>query len=241
MAATTAGARLSEAHRLAQARLGAQVVGQLLASWRLLDIRALDQTFPEWLRVIAPLVRFQRGVSSNLAAEYVTAFRVLEGPGPIVATLAPPLPEAQLVTSLAVTGPAALKRNMTTMTLAQALERAKVSSAGAAMRHVLNGGRDTILRTVEHDDAALGWARTTSGTPCSFCAMLASRGPVYKSEQTGDFKAHDHCHCGTEPVYSKDADWPPGARDYQALWQESTRGHSGKAALNAFRRAFEAA
>lgn len=113
---------------------------------------------------------------------------------------------------------------------------ALVRVSGAVTRHVLNGARETLHRSVRADRRALGWARATSGAPCSFCAMLASRGPVY-GERTGDFQTHDHCSCGLEPVYRRDQEWPHGSREYQRLWREATEGLSGAEAQNAFRRA----
>lgn len=49
------------------------------------------------------------------------------------------------------------------------------------------------------------WRRTTVGTSCKFCLMLASRGAVYTSEDVARYgnagsKYHDHCDCGAELV-----------------------------------------
>lgn len=41
--------------------------------------------------------------------------------------------------------------------------------------------------------------------PCGFCAMLASRGPVYKSSESAGIRAdryHDHCFCTCTPVFT---------------------------------------
>lgn len=223
MAATAAGKRLTEAHRLAQARLGAKTIRELLASWPLLDPAALDATTIQWLRVVTPIVQLRRGNSANLAANYLTTFRALElgtskGFTPVLDQRVTP---KQLATSLTVTGPVALKQAMTRgLSLAKAAEVARVGSARAGMRHVLNGGRDTTIASVNADARAVGWARVTSGHPCHFCALIASRGPVY-SKETVDFQAHDACSCSGEPLYSRDAEWPPGARQYQELWKQA--------------------
>lgn len=244
MAATVEAARLTEAHRLAQLRIGVNVIAALHAAWPLLDINDLDGTFYRWLTVVAPLIRAQRARSATLAGNYLTAFRALElGVGDTTAqlVLADELDMAALTTSLLVTGPARIKANIArTVPAPKAASIAEAASAAAAMRHALNGGRETITRTVESDRKALGWARATSGKTCHFCAMLASRGPVYRGHDTGDFQAHDHCSCTVEPVYRHDADWPGGARRYQELWQSSTAGLSGDDARNAFRQALAA-
>lgn len=143
--------------------------------------------------------------------------------------------------SLLVTGPSEVKRRTANREPeASAMDNAFVSAAGAASRHVLTGSRETMLTLVQADEVALGWARVTDGDPCAFCAMLASRGPVYKSAATAGFKAHDNCACSAEAVFARTAAWPGDARDYQRLWYASTRGYSGKDAINAFRREYEA-
>lgn len=144
-------------------------------------------------------------------------------------------------TSLKVTGPAELKRRAGRGQVEVTARRAAlVTSSGAATRHVLAGGRETTLTLVQNDQRALGWARVTDGDPCSFCAMLASRGPSYLTRESASFKAHDNCACTAEPVYSRSAAWPGDARVYQRLWYSATKGYSGQDALNAFRRAYEA-
>lgn len=91
----------------------------------------------------------------------------------------------------------------------------------------------------------MGWARVLTGREsCSFCAMLASRGPVYRSESTASSNAqgktfHFGCDCVAMPVF-KDRDWE-GREEYERLegiWAESTVGASGKDARKAFGRAF---
>jgi hypothetical protein len=80
--------------------------------------------------------------------------------------------------------------------------------------------------------------------------MLASRGPVYQAMSfaasdprfeggEGHARVHDSCNCSLEPVFKGDAGWPGQAREYEKLWASSTRGKSGQAAVNAFRRAYE--
>ncbi|MGH8877005.1 MAG: hypothetical protein ACRD0P_06665, partial [Stackebrandtia sp.] len=109
---------------------------------------------------------------------------------------------------------------------------------------VLNGGRDTIRRSINHDRLALGWARVTDGDPCWLCAMQASRGPVFKSKRSAILTAdgqryHDRCGCGAEPVYTKNAPWPGDARDFQKLWNDVAKGLPADEARRAFRHALD--
>jgi hypothetical protein len=102
----------------------------------------------------------------------------------------------------------------------QAKETALTRTSGSISRHVLNGGRETILRSVAEDREALGWGRVTDGDPCAFCAMLAGRGPVYQEDTVG-FEAHDECGCGAEPVYYRDAPWPGRSREFHDMYNEA--------------------
>lgn len=202
MAATAAGARLTEAHRLAQLRIGAQTVRDMLLLWDLIDPTALDVTMPTWQRFALQLIAERHSASAFIAGDYLRAFRAIEAP--TAAPFAPifgRLDLAAATTSLEVTGPVSLKRAMTAgADLAKAAETAKVNTARAGMRHVLDGGRSTITATTAADPALVGYRRVTSGDACKFCSMLAGRGAVY-SASTSRFQSHDGCSCSAEPVY----------------------------------------
>ncbi len=231
MAATAEGARLTERHRLAQVRLGAATVAQMFAAWSILDPENIDATMADWLQVAVPLIQQQRRVSATLAANYLAAYRTAEvglsGAG-FVPILASDAPVEQLITSLVTTGPVRIKKAMSAgRSLDQAVASARATSAGAAERHALNGSRETIAATGGADRSVIGFARATSGSPCPFCAMMAGRGPVYKSRDSAQLnrldrlKPHDSCNCTIEAVYHRDADWPAGSKRYAELYQQA--------------------
>lgn len=245
MAATAEARRLTEAHRLAQARLGAQIVAQLVRVFPLLNPEDLDATVERWLTATTPIIRAGRTTSARLAATYLTTFRALElglDAGAFAPALAEAIEDARIETSLVLTGPAVIRRGSARLRpLNTVVDIARSSSASAGMRHVLNGGRETIVQATQDDAKALGWARATSGRACSFCALLAARGAVYKAD-TVDFQAHDHCSCGAEPVYRHDAALPGGAARYADLYQQAAADGGDSAAIRAnFRRLIEAA
>lgn len=221
MAATLQGRRLTEAHRLAQARLGAATVARMRTIWPLLKPTALDASFDRWLAAAVPIVRAQRSTSARLAANYTTTLKTLEAGTAAPVVLADKLPTDQVATSLLVTGPyrlrAALARGVP---IVRALSHAEASSASAAMRLALNGGRETTVEMVRADRDAIGWARAASGSACAFCATLASRGAVYR-EDSVDFQAHDHCNCSAEPIYRPDSALPAGSERYAELYQQA--------------------
>lgn len=130
----------------------------------------------------------------------------------------------------------------------RALDEAGARQAAAAERIALNGARGELWSTTNKDRRALGYIRLSrTGTPCGWCAMLISRGPVYKSQRTAETSVygdgdlyHDNCHCYAVPVYSlqdfKTSDLYRLNREYEELWPIVTKGLGGKAALTAWRR-----
>lgn len=232
--------RLTEAHRLTQARLAARTTAQVLTLWALLNPDDLAGSTARWLSVLLPLLAGQRRTSAMLAATYLTTLRTMElGPAnPFPAVLADQLDTTATSTSLVITGPAKVRAALArSVEPAQALNLGRVESARAAARHVLNGSRSTILDTVAADPKALGWARATSGKTCHFCALLAGRGPVYKSEGTADFHAHSGCNCSSVPVYRRDAPWPAGSRRFAEEYEQAKAATpDGENVLNTFRR-----
>ena len=114
--------------------------------------------------------------------------------------------------------------------------------AGAVQRHVLAPGRATVSQSVARDPWRARWARVPSGRACAFCTMLASRGPIYASEESaggmGDY--HDHCGCTATPVWPNDPlpeGYDPDAlyADYQGAVDEVGNSSDTPAILAAMR------
>lgn len=117
--------------------------------------------------------------------------------------------------------------------------------AAAAERVAMNGGRSTVWNHASRDRRAIGYIRLSrTGTPCGWCAMLISRGPVYRSSASAQYadgdRYHDNCHCYAEPVFSREQYNSSSLyelnRRYEELWPTVTSGLSGKAAVAAWRR-----
>ena len=142
-------------------------------------------------------------------------------------------------------------------TLERAFQVMTVGIAGRVSWQLFSAANRRLLRRSQRDTQVKGYVRVTEDDPCAFCAMLSSRGPVYKSESTAegsrfsqadlDFKVHDHCACFPEPFYVDQierAEWPERSSEFRTLWDRTTPGSvdpqadASKASLNAFRRAF---
>lgn len=173
------------------------------------------------------------------------AFRPRGDRRPRVSFYVPELDEERLdratEVSLIVTGPVAQKsKRARGKTERQARDESFVESAGAASRHVLTGGRQSLLTLVQENMPTPRWARVTDGDPCAFCAMLAARGAVYVSEASAKFEAHDGCACTAEPVYYADSPLPGRGPEFRQLWNDHIRKrYSGAEARRQWRRLYE--
>jgi hypothetical protein len=156
--------------------------------------------------------------------------------------------------SLEILGPINIKSKVGRgKPLELATREALVDASGAAARHVLEGDREAKITAMRNDSRMIGWVRVTDGNPCSFCAMLASRGVSWgpygaqsfdKSDARfiggGQFKVHDHCGCTLEAVYSRASALPGNSKEMRDLWNANIRNrYSGKDALRAWRRLYE--
>lgn len=202
MAATLAGTRLTERHQTAQLALRALALRQVLAIWPAFDVADAARTWPAVETALLAVVGARRTVSASLAARYFEAFRRAEGVDGIAAPVLSAFDDhaaARALTSLQVTGYVTTER-LRTLKYPEPGQVALVRISGSVTRHVLDGGRETLLASVRADQRARGWTRVTSAEPCDFCAMLASRGAVYTATG-GAFQSHDHCGCGLEPSF----------------------------------------
>lgn len=257
MAVSEAGRRLTQNHYLRQQKIKAGFLRALLRLFGLLDPTRLDATAPEWTAANLSLIQEHWRRSAAASAAYMSLF-VREETGR-EREFRPPVfgPEQRraAATSLLVTGPVRIKtltRGGTPIQRAYKLAQSEVS--GAAGRHVLDGGRTAVTDPVLLDGQPLErirYARITRGDTCWFCAMMASRGYVYRSLGGGGgsandrfigagmFKFHDYCDCTLEPALDPDTPLPEANARFQNLWVEATRGLGGKDARQAFRRAVE--
>jgi hypothetical protein len=250
MARSAAGKALTEQHYKAQVQLRAVALRDYLRLWPLFT--GDEASFRRLVEAAVVLVRAHQQTSSALSSAYFQAFRTAEDPGghaePRLADSMTPDTEDRLIGSLYETGQFSVQRSLAAGKTPQAaMDTAFTNTSGTVTRNVLNGGRGTLLRSTGGDSKAKGWSRVTSGKPCAFCAMLSSRGPVYFTEETADFRSHDHCTCMAEPGY-EGTEWPGRSREFHDLYNEAIheanergdlRQGTSNDLLNAFRRHYD--
>lgn len=219
MALTAEGRRLTEANRLRQIRLAAQAAGVGLVLWNDLDPSDLNRSGVRWLAENTALASDFYGQAVSTTANYIEQYRAAEGVSGAGAIVRPSFDAALTSQILLVAGPIRVKNLVGSgMSGSAALAAAKSGYAGMLRRQVLMGGREAIDQTAAQDDQAIGWRRVSDGDPCTFCALLCSRGPVYRSRaQAGDdpvagdgMRFHSHCGCHAELVYGS---WQPNEQE----------------------------
>ncbi|MDN5725167.1 MAG: hypothetical protein L0G99_04435 [Propionibacteriales bacterium] len=224
MAQTRQGRDLTEAHKQAQIDLSETGVADFIdLTAGLLDPARLDGTRIEWAGYVATSLERQHQASASLAATYLDTYRRIEGGGSGIPIGLAALDLGSAVGSLDFMI-ARAKTTTGTVGPRMAVSGATNLMVGAIQRHILAGGRDTIDQATLANPNSVGWRRVTDGKPCAFCALLASRGPVYTNANNAGQgrRFHDRCGCTIEEVIG---DWRPTAAERRL--QELADGAAG--------------
>lgn len=198
--------------------ISAVALAELLAFWRNLgdDPAAVAAAIREFM---PDLVDTYQPVSAEIAAQFYDDSRAQAGvPGVYDARLTgrPAGEKVQVNLGWALeplfrrdpSGVAAPDRDLS------------VSRTGSlAQLTIADGARETIDDNVKSDPARPRYARHASANACAFCALMASRGAVYRSDTAAaGRKWHSHCHCVAYAVW-------PGEKDdtapYVADWDRA--------------------
>ena len=237
MSSTAEGRQLTDAQRRAQLALRAAAARDVLEVWRrVFDLSDIDGSWSRMEPGMEAITRDYRRRSSGLAVGYYREHRAAEGvAGTFRPSLEPQPSREALRHSLGYYGKV-VPNQLLRAGRPDVMQQAGVHLVGGVSRHVNNGGRATLEQAVIQDNQATGWMRVTGSDPCAFCAMLASRGPVFKTGQSAlrvgrtmapeqargqmeaghgrlrgtrarDESFHDHCQCTSEPQYQGSDPW----------------------------------
>lgn len=262
--------RLAEQQRTEQAQQALLVALLVARYFEAVDRGDIATTGAAFLNAVVPLVLGRRAAAATLSLRYLNSMRLAEtgvrellrlaGPEGLTPTPVSPMPEiiiprggvdvdeAAVRRSLAITGPVRYDRALDAgQPEPAARAAARNAVTGAAVRHVLNGGREAGLAVAQGDPRALGYYRVPKPNACFFCLALASRGIDYKGdsfdasdprfEGSGTVKVHDSCGCVMLPAYSRTVtDRQQALTD---LWEQNATG-TGHERMLSFRRAIYA-
>lgn len=240
-------------YRRAQRGLSRLLLRDIGRLWRLFS-PTRPAAFPDWLEAAAEVVAQHGEGSASLAAEFYEAQRTDAGVrGSFTVPLADTSSdqaEASLRWATHDVWPQDAENEEQRKPLATRLVVAERRVEAVTQKLVADQGRETMRRAVRSDREAVGFARAAALAACSFCALMASRGMVYKTAGaagrdandrfSGDAsvaKFHNDCHCAIIPVYrGQRFELSPHAAEWDRIYQEFAQGHSGDQ-LRLFRRA----
>nr|DAS15899.1 MAG TPA: minor capsid protein [Caudoviricetes sp.] len=182
----------------ATSRLTAAAQDDLTMFFRSLDLTLPEAARDELIEFLPRLTQLYGDAAATAAAEWFEELRAGAVGTPYEAVLADPVDDAQVSqTAHYAAG------HLFTSDPEQALS----VLSSATQRYVAYMSRATVARNAAHDPARPRWARVPAGAhTCAFCAMLASRGFVYRSEDKagGDaHRFHDDCHCQIVPEWGR--------------------------------------
>ena len=253
-AGAAALAVLDQAFRASQARIALATAKVIFARWPAVQADDLAGTSPTWLRDSIAVVLAGRARAEETADAYVAQVRRLHAPGAAPYALPPTKPPSieQIRKSLEFQAISTTAREFYRIdnvrtgvrddpnadqdsedrtadgSKQRIMQEAIARATATAVRHVTTAGQDRVYDHIAADPVATGWARTTKPGCCYFCAMLASRGAVYKEDSfeesdprfsgPGNAKVHDTCGCGLRPIYSRSDPLPERNADLEQLW-----------------------
>lgn len=223
MARTVEGRRLTDVQRRRQMAIAIRADSALRRAWSGLDLANLDAGRAAFQRELVWVLGSHYEMNAEAAEAFLGRYRVAElgaNTGPVVR------PAMDITGSVGAVDRAAVVGTKTRIAAGipdvAAFKAARRDMLAEAHRIIMAGSRGTIIESSSADGGAIGWRRVSDGDPCTFCAMLVSRGPAYLSDANALKNAnapsgwlgahgnadpyHPNCACTVEPVYG---DWLP--------------------------------
>lgn len=214
-----------EQHRDAVQNIAVLAVADLVTVWPSLPIDDPLALAASLGRVMSEIYGDYSIMTGTLAADFYDELRgAAQASGNFAARVAPEISADQIAASASWSSSAAWSDQT----------KALSDAAASLDRMVVARDRETTMVNIAADPSDPRWARVAQPDACAFCALLASRGAIYRSEATAAFagrtrderrqrdgkedKYHDWCGC--EPV----AVWDPATfelPDYASPWVDA--------------------
>lgn len=215
--------------------------------WSLIDPANLAHSIRVVSNALVPVVQQHAMASRALANEHYQLVRANAGITEPFLPQGTALPAPQQVYDYVAWATKPATEATHVEQVPQLLVPAQTTATGALEKLVADTGRQQLVDNVMLDRRARAWAREPLPDACWFCAMLATRGAVYRSAWAAGRRTfegvpynsyHTHCHCLVVPVFG--AYEPPAhVRQWQQLYEDSTKDARGAGKAWAFQEAFE--
>ena len=212
---------IEDVKRLARAtrRVGDLAARRVAELWEALPVADADLMEDALYQLYPRLVEEQAGMAAAAALEWYEDVRARETIG---AAFSPSMPATVVDRDIAVVVVGRAMKDLR----AGAAARARARLQEGARKFVADAGRTTTQNAAEQDPRKPRYARVPVGAEtCAWCLLWASRGFVYKSEETAHFKrSHFKCDCQVVPSWSgariRGYDHAPYERMYEAVRED---------------------
>lgn len=182
-----------------QNRAGDVAERRLRALWKRLHLDDLGPLLGALFQLYPRLVEESAEVASAAALEWYERQREAEG---VAKAYSPVMPSSLVDQNDAEKIVGAVLRD-----LREGTDRAKALArlTNGARKLISDSGRATVQHAAEADPKSPRYARVPTGSEtCAWCMLWASRGFVYRSEETARFtRSHFKCDCQIVPSWSK--------------------------------------
>ncbi|MDR1214467.1 MAG: hypothetical protein LBK54_10360 [Propionibacteriaceae bacterium] len=221
MAGTADGRDLTAAHQREQVLLGLAAEDVFDELSRLLAPNDLDGSYPRWAAAMVDAMRASHSIGVREAEAYLRAYRAVEAVGLDVGDMPIVRPEFDLKRTYQTFG-------WVLLSVRERIESGRSPEAAVAAalkdlrprwsKQAMASGRDLIGLSAGANELSSGWRRVPDSDPCTWCAMLVTRGPVYDkttvTAQRDGSKYHNNCGCTAEEVFGE---WQPTAREQEYI------------------------
>lgn len=183
---------------------------QFQAGWTQLGLTSASLLTPSGTSAVqallADIVSVWGEVAGTVAADFYDELReVADVPGSFTALVPDPLNEAQ-VNGIVDWAVRPRDEDLDVDAMLALIE-------GPAQRLIRQAQREAIAESARRDPARARVARIPMGAEtCAFCLVLASRGYVYRSEESAGRgnSYHDFCDCEQDITWSRNPELPDG-------------------------------
>lgn len=197
-----------DAHRESVNDAATLAVAALVSQWADLPLDDPEAMREVLADLLAELVDEYGSLAAVLGVDWYEALRVEAQVVEAFTPMMPPLAPLAQIENLASYAASALYVDA---------DKALADMAGITDRMVKQAERNAIEVNAERDPARVRWARSAQAGACAFCALLATRGGVYRTEDNAT-GYHDHCSCVPVPVWN---DQPWDLPDYAEAWVDA--------------------
>lgn len=212
MANTEEGGELTRLHKERQVKISAVAQAAAFQQRGNMDLSDISGSFPKYFLPMTRIAAESYAVSAGLAESYVREYTFVES-GEVIQIPKQVLAIRRFENNMRILADYGVKKRIKLgFSPEEAWELGAAQAEAYLSQAVLEAGRSTISNSLLRYRGKPGrFRRVTDGHPCAFCAMLAGRGPVYRSGT--NFHTHNHCGCTLEPVLGG---WEPNQQE--ALW-----------------------